>query len=339
MRRIHLLFAALALLALALSACVAPAAPAAPAAGAPNAEAPAPDVAPAADAPDAGAAGTGEATIAVVTPYLANATTKYVIDRFQALGQEQGWTVTVADTNGDFNELVNRIDNAVTQDVDAIVLGMGDPAQMTAGLDAAAAASIPVFGLDAGVAPNVALNITSDNGQLGQISAAALVEAIGGEGNVVMFTHDPHPGVRARAEAAAAEFAKHPGITVIEKKHIEVPGPVDFARTATQDLLTANPESGSIAGIWAGWDEPALGAVQALEAAGRTEVKVVGIDGTDFARAEIVKGGPFVATVAQDFDAMAARLVEIVAAALGGEAPAMDLETIPGVLITADNAQ
>lgn len=339
MRRIQLLFAALALLALALAACVAPAA--APAAQAPNAEAPAADPAPAADSPDAGAAqeGAEAATIAVVTPYLANATTKYVVDRFQALGQEQGWTVTVADTNGDFNELVNRIDNAVTQDVDAIVLGMGDPAQMTAGLDAAAAASIPVFGLDAGVAPNVALNITSDNGQLGQISAAALVEAIGGEGNVVMFTHDPHPGVRARAEAAAAEFANHPGITVIEQKHIEVPGPVDFARTATQDLLTANPEAGSIAGIWAGWDEPALGAVQALEAAGRAEVKVVGIDGTDFARAEIVKGGPFVATVAQDFDGMAARLVEIVAAALGGEAPAADLETIPGVLITADNAQ
>ena len=278
-------------------------------------------------------------TVAVVTPYLANATTKYVIDRFQAEGTAKGWNVTVTDTNADFNELVNRIDNAVTQGVDAIVLGMGDPAQMTKGLESAAAAGIPVFGLDAGVADNVALNITSDNGQLGKETAHQLAEAIGGKGNVVMFTHDPHPGVRARAEAAAAEFANYPDITVIEKKHIEVPGPVDFARTLTQDLLTANPDAGSIAGIWAGWDEPALGAVQAIEAAGRAEILVVGIDGTDFAKAEIAKGGPFNASIAQDFDGMAAQLAGIIEEYLNGTQPDSNLVTIPGILITAENAK
>lgn len=59
---------------------------------------------------------------------------------------------------------------------------------------------------------------------------------------------------------------------MIEKKHIEVLGPVDFVRTLTQDLLTANPDASSDAGIWASWDEPALGAVQAIEATGRTEI-------------------------------------------------------------------
>jgi ribose transport system substrate-binding protein len=285
------------------------------------------------------AASSDAITVAVVTPYLANATTKYVIDRFQAEGTAKGWNVTVTDTNADFNELVNRIDNAVTQGVDAIVLGMGDPAQMTKGLESAAAAGIPVFGLDAGVADNVALNITSDNGQLGKETAHQLAEAIGGKGNVVMFTHDPHPGVRARAEAAAAEFANYPEITVIEKKHIEVPGPVDFARTLTQDLLTANPDAGSIAGIWAGWDEPALGAVQAIEAAGRAEILVVGIDGTDFAKAEIAKGGPFNASIAQDFDGMAAQLAGIVEEYLNGTQPDSNLVTIPGILITAENAK
>ncbi|MFZ4661036.1 MAG: sugar ABC transporter substrate-binding protein [Caldilineaceae bacterium] len=295
-------------------------------------------VQPAATGGDA-AASSDAITVAVVTPYLANATTKYVIDRFQAEGTAKGWNVTVTDTNADFNELVNRIDNAVTQGVDAIVLGMGDPAQMTKGLESAAAAGIPVFGLDAGVADNVALNITSDNGQLGKETAHQLAEAIGGKGNVVMFTHDPHPGVRARAEAAAAEFANYPDITVIEKKHIEVPGPVDFARTLTQDLLTANPDAGSIAGIWAGWDEPALGAVQAIEAAGRAEILVVGIDGTDFAKAEIAKGGPFNASIAQDFDGMAAQLAGIVEEYLNGTQPDSNLVTIPGILITAENAK
>lgn len=295
--------------------------------------------APAASSGDAAPTTGDTITVAVVTPYLANVTTKYVIDRFQAEGAAKGWNVTVTDTNSDFNELVNRIDNAVTQGVDAIVLGMGDPAQMTKGLESAAAAGIPVFGLDAGVADNVALNITSDNGQLGKETAHQLAEAIGGKGNVVMFTHDPHPGVRARAEAAAAEFANYPDITVMEKKHIEVPGPIDFARTLTQDLLTANPDAGSIAGIWAGWDEPALGAVQAIEAGGRTEILVVGIDGTDVAKAEIAKGGPFNATIGQDFDGMAAQLAGIIEAYLNGTQPDSNLVTIPGVLITAENAK
>lgn len=298
----------------------------------------APVAAPAGDASGA-ASGDASMTVAVVTPYMANATTKYAIDQFEQYGKAKGWNVTVTDTNADFNLLVSRIEDAVTQQVDAIVLGMGDPAQMTKGLEAAAAAGIPVFGLDAGNGPGVVLNITSDNGQLGQETAHFLAEAIGGEGAVVLFTHDPHPGVRARAEAAAAEFATYPGITVVEKKHIEVPGPVDFARSATQDLLTAYPNDGDIAGIWAGWDEPALGATQAIEAAGRSGIAVVGIDGTDFARAEIGKGGPFVASIAQDFDGMAQQLAEIIAAYLAGEAPASESVQIPGMLVTAENAQ
>jgi ribose transport system substrate-binding protein len=320
-----------------LTACVAPATPAASDAEATQSEAAATEE-PAEEAADTTAEGDA-VSIAVVTPYMANATTKFVIDQFEQYATEQGWDVSVTDTNADFNALVSRIEDAVTQDVDAIVLGMGDPAQMTKGLEAAQAAEIPVFGLDAGTGPGVVLNITSDNSQLGRETAHYLAEAIGGQGNVILFTHDPHPGVRARAEAAAAELANYPDITVIEKRHIEVPGPVDFARSLTQDLLTAYPNDGDIAGIWAGWDEPALGAVQAIEAAGRDGIVVVGIDGTDFAKEEIKKGGPFQATIAQDFDAMAQEMTGIIGDYLGGTAPVSDTVTIPGVLITPENVE
>jgi ribose transport system substrate-binding protein len=276
--------------------------------------------------------------IAVVTPYMANETTKYVIDRFVADGTAKGWNVSVVDTAGDFNALVSRIDDAVTQQVDAIVLGMGDPAQMTKGLEAAQSANIPVFGLDAGIAPGVMLNVTSDNSSLGDASAKALLDGIGNTGGVIMFTHDPHPGVRERAQAAEADFTAQSAITVLEKKHIDVPGPVENARKITEDLLNAYPEKGSIAGIWAGWDEPALGALQAIQAAGRDEIKVVGIDGTAFAKAEIAKGGPFVATVGQDFDTMAVRLTELINGYFAGQQPGEQLYKVPGTLITKDNA-
>ena len=272
-------------------------------------------------------------TVAIVTPYMANETTKYVIGKLKEDGERKGWKVNVTDTAGDFGLLVGRIRDAVAQKVDAIVLGMGDPAQMTAGLDAAEKARIPVFGLDAGLAKGVLLNVTSDNSDLGRASAKALADALGGKGRVIMFTHDPPPGVRARAAAAAAYFASVPGIEVVARKHIEVPGPLDFARKLTQDLLTANPAKGSLAGIWAGWDEPAMGAVQAINAAGRTEIKVVGIDGAPFARAEIAKKGPFLATVAQDFDGMAAKLAELIAGTLDGQKPAAQVYKTPGKLV------
>ena len=272
--------------------------------------------------------------VAIVTPYMANETTKYVIGKLKEDGERKGWKVNVTDTAGDFGLLVGRIRDAVAQKVDAIVLGMGDPAQMTAGLDAAQRAKIPVFGLDAGLSKGVLLNVTSDNSDLGKASAKALADAIGNKGKVVMFTHDPHPGVRERAAAAAAYFATVPGIEILEKKHIEVPGPLDFARKLTEDLLIANPAKGSISGFWAGWDEPAMGAVEAINAAGRTEIKGVGIDGTPFARAEIAKKGPFQATVAQDFDGMAAKLADLIERTFNGERPAEPIYKTPGKLVS-----
>ena len=180
------------------------------------------------------AAGTREremedaATIAVVTPYMANATTAGVIANFKEEADIRGWNVRVSDTAGDFGLLVSRIQDAVSQGVDAIVLGMGDPGQMTAGLTRAEEAGIPVFGLDAGLADGVLLNVTSDNNDLGRLAADMLVTSIGGSGNIVMFTHDPHPGVRERANGARELFATYPGITVVREVHIEVPGPVDL---------------------------------------------------------------------------------------------------------------
>lgn len=82
--------------------------------------------------------------------------------------------------------------------------GWADPAQMTKGLESAAAAGIPVFGLDAGVADNVALNITCAMSQLGAGNQKYLAEALGGEGNVVMFTHHPPWGVMALQKPATS---------------------------------------------------------------------------------------------------------------------------------------
>ncbi len=288
-------------------------------------------VAPADPAPSSAGEAQG-VTVQVLTPYLANAATKEVIDLFQADGEERGWEVNVVDTAGDMNKLNSAFQDAAAQKPDAIVLGTGDPTQISLGLKAAADAGVPVFAIDAGAADGIVANVTSDNADLGKQSAEALIDAMGGKGAVVMLTHDPHPGVRARAEGAKKTF-EDAGIEVLEAKHVEVPGPVENARASVQDIMSARADE--VTGIWGGWDEPALGAVQALEAAGITDVPVVGVDGQDFALAEIEKGGPFVATVKQDWPAIATKVADLVEAkVVNGQDPESNNFELPGSLIT-----
>ncbi len=275
-----------------------------------------------------------EISVQVLTPYLANAATKEVIDLFQADGEQRGWDVSVVDTAGDMNKLNSAFQDAAAQKPDAIVLGTGDPTQISLGLKAAADAGVPVFAIDAGASDGIVANVTSDNADLGQQSANALIDAMDGAGAVVMLTHDPHPGVRARAEGAKKVF-EDAGIEVLEAKHVNVPGPVEDARASIQDIMSARADE--VTGIWGGWDEPALGATQALEAANITDVPVVGVDGQDFALAEIEKGGPFVATVKQDWPAIATKIADLVEAkVVDGEDPETNNFELPGSLITAN---
>lgn len=285
----------------------------------------------------AGGGETGEAaaddatTVVVVTPYLANAATKEAVDLLTEQGEALGWEVSVVDTAGDMSRLNSAFQDAAAQEPDAVVMASGDPTQVSLGLKATTDAGIPVLAMDAAEAEGIAANVTSDNTDLGEQSAQALVEAMGGRGSIVMFTHEPHPGVKARAAGARAVF-EEAGITVLEEIHVEVPGPVDDARTSMQDVLSAR--GGEVTGVWGGWDEPALGVTQALEAAGVSDVPVVGVDGQDFALAEIAKGGPFTATVAQDWEGISGQVVELIQDLVeNGTEPAQTQYELPGQLV------
>lgn len=281
----------------------------------------------------AAGAGSNQPQIAVVTPYLANAATKDVITKFQRAAEAKGWEVTVTDTAGDFNRLNSEIQNAAARKPAAIVLGMGDPAQMGLGLRAARDADVPVFGIDVGLADGIVANVTSDNDDLGRKSAQALIDIVGKGAPVLMFTHDPHPGVRART-AAAKKVLTEAGIVIVDSRHVAVPGPVEDAKKSMQDFLTAHPDQNALKGVWAAWDEPAFGATQAIEEAGREGIAVVGVDGQDFALAEIRKGGPFKATVRQDWAAIADRTVALIADRLAGKQPAEEEYKLPGQVLT-----
>jgi ribose transport system substrate-binding protein len=286
---------------------------------------------------DEGAIGGEGKTIAVVSPYYSDQpATKEVVDAFKAAAEANGHTVTVVDTKGDLSAVNGEIQNAVSEKVDAIVLGMGDPQEFSAGLAAAVEAEIPVFGLDAGSADGVVANITSDNDFLGTTSAQALIDSMGEGKNVIVIHFDPFEPVRLRGAAARALFEEK-GITIIEDIQGDPADSTGFAKTTVLDLLSKYAE-GEVDGIWVAWDASALGAFQATVEAGRTEIEVVGVDGQDFARAEVAKGGNWVATVRQDWAGIANKALEVIEAYLTAGTEPEAVVVVPGELLTKDNA-
>lgn len=279
------------------------------------------------------AAGGGSKKIAIVSPYLSQQpATKEVVDKFTADAQAKGWTVSTVDTNNDFAKMNTELTRAAGEKVAAIVLGGGDPKQLGPGLAAAKRADVPVIGLDAGVADGVTANVTSDNRFLGETSAKAMTDAIGGKGSVLMFTYDDYEPVRVRGQAAKAYFATQ-GIKVIDYVRIDAPNGLADAKAKAKDALAKYP-AGQINGIWSAWDQAANGAYQAVEAANRPDVKVTGVDGQDFAIAAINKGGAWVATVKQDWSAIAAKATETLDGVLAGTKPSQQQILVPGQLVT-----
>lgn len=288
----------------------------------------------------AGAAFADGEKIAVITPYLAQPGTQFYVETFQARAKELGWEVNVIDTAGDVAAVISRMEDVSAQGVNAIVLNV-DPAQVGAGLDAAVAAGIPVFGMDAGADPRIKANITSNGYAMAAETAVYVANRIGGAGNVVMFTFDAFPPVQVRGVVADAVFANHPDIKVLDRITPDVSdGGIADARAKMEAVLAANPEPGSIKAVWAAWDQPALGALQAIEAAGRGAegIVITGIDANPQAREAIAAGGSFEASVAQDFAGIGRTTADTVARVLGGEALKAGVIYVPTKLITSTNA-
>lgn len=278
--------------------------------------------------------------VAVITPYLAQPGTQFYVDGFSARADELGWDLNVIDTAGDVAAVISRIEDVVTQGVDAIVINV-DPAQIGAGLSTASDAGIPVIGMDAGNDPLVAANITSNGYAMATETAVYVANRIAGEGNVVMFTFDPFPPVQVRGVIADAIFANFPDIEVIDRITPDVSdGGIADSRAQMEAILAANPEPGSIAAVWAAWDQPALGALQAIEAAGRENegIVITGIDANPQARDAIAAGGNFEASVAQDFDGIGSTTADTVARILADEELVQTVIYVPTTLVTAANA-
>ncbi len=189
---------------------------------------------------------------------------------------------------------------------DAILFAPADDRAMVGPVAAVLASGIPMVGFVNRMAGDFVSFVGSDDVAMGRTIAGRLIAALGGAGAVVLVEGpDTAPTSRDRGQGFRAAIAAAPGIRLLGTapgRYLREPG-----RQAMAGLLAAHPR---IDGVICTNDLMALGALEALEVAGRTAL-VVGNNGTIEA-AEAVGQGRLLATM--DYDGLKMGAVAAMAA-------------------------
>jgi len=212
-----------------------------------------------------------------------------------------GGEVLPTDGGRDNQAHANNHDIFLTNKVDVVISILGDAA-VEPKFKALRDAGIPVFTVDH-VSPYSINNTTSDNWYIGSTIGRYTADALDGKGNIAVFNafEGSLHFCAIRAQQWKYVLQDYPNIHIVQPELAEAfaNAPED-ARKKTLDLLTQYPKGKLDAIHVACWDQPAIGVVQALEQAGRTEVKVTAVDaGPETLEIMAEKHSPFVANVAQ----------------------------------------
>ncbi len=216
----------------------------------------------------------------------------------EAAAAEHGYKLLITAAEFDSAKQSNQIDEFIVQRVAALIVSPCDSKSVGASIAAANQAGIPVFTADiACLSPlgKVVTHVASDNVAGGRAAARLLTEALGGKGKIAILSHPEVASVSDRVKGCKAALVEQTGITLAAE--LSADGKRDKAVRVMEDLLQAQTD---LAGVFCINDDTALGALAAIEAAGkRGQIKIVGYDATPEAR-EKIKAGAIYGDVIQN---------------------------------------
>ena len=244
-----------------------------------------------------------------------------------------GATVNTQDAQLDLANQNTQIDAFIQQGVNLIVISAVDESGIEPAIARAKQAGIIVIAVDT-PAKGADAVVMTDAVQAGEKSCDYLFTKLGGQGNVLLVDGTPIQTIIDRIDGCKKVAKKYPGIKIVGQqasKNDRASGLM-----VTTDMLTANP---GVKGIFGMNDPSALGAVLAVEQAGKSSnIIVTGVDGSPEGVAELKrKGSPFIGTATQNPGAMVEKAVAIASDMLNGKQPAEKTILIPSVLVTRDS--
>lgn len=213
----------------------------------------------------------------------------------EAEAKALGINLITVDARDDSATQASSIEDLIQKKVKVLLINPTDSDAVAASVKAANAARIPVITLDRSASEgDVVAHIASDNVAGGRMAAEFIKEKLGGKGKLIELEGIPGTSAaRERGQGFHEIVDNDPNLEIVSKQ------PADFDRakgmSVTENILQGQKE---VNALFAHNDEMALGALQALEAANRSGVIIVGFDATTDAVAS-VKAGKLAATVAQ----------------------------------------
>jgi len=249
--------------------------------------------------------------------------------------------VQAAEREVDVEKQMQIIENLIQSKVAALCITPSGSKEVVPAIVKANRAGIPVVIVDtrvdgdtlANAGGKVAAFIGSDNLDGGRLAGEYIVKKLGGKGKVAILEGIPgHETGESRLKGFHQVIAGSPGIEIVSSQTANWER--DQGYNVFQNVLQSHPD---VQALFACSDLMALGAVEAIAAAGKTgKVTIVGFDAFSEAR-EAVKKGLMDATIAQSPFDMGKFAVENASRVLKGE-PIQEDTSIKIKLITKENA-
>ena len=238
----------------------------------------------------------------------------------------QSGAVDLTVFDGRYDALVqqDQFETMITQQYDAIIFVPIDIEAGATAVEAAHEAGIPVVGSNTRVNSDLlASYVGSDDVKSGYMEAKHVLDEIGCEGEVVILEGPIGQSAQiSRLEGNMMALEECPDVEVLEQQT------ANWSRAEAQTLmenwLTAHP--GEIDGVIGQNDEMALGAIEAIKAAGMSaqDFAIAGIDGVTDALVAVKNGD--MASILQDARAQAQGALDVAVKAVDeGYEPQSDI--------------
>jgi ribose transport system substrate-binding protein len=255
----------------------------------------------------AGPGATAEpARIAVVVSTLNNPWFVVLANTARDEAERRGYKVTIFDSQNDPAKEAAHFENLVASGYKAVLFNATDADGSVANAEKASAANIPVFTMDREINSQQAAvsQVLSDNYSGAVAVGQSFVEKVGERGRYVELlgiVTDNNTWNRSKGFHSVVD--RYPGLKMVAQQSAEFDR--SKALEVMDSILQAQP---AIDAVFCGNDAMALGAYQALLAAGRAaKVQVFGFDGADDAVKSVAEGQ--MAATAMQYPKLMARTV------------------------------
>ena len=204
------------------------------------------------------------------------------------------YDLVVLDSQNDPAKELANVEDISVRGVKILLINPTDSDAVGNAIAVANQKKLPVITLDrAANKGQVIAHIASDNTAGGEMAGNYIAEKLGKGAKIIQLEGIAGTSAARERGAGFAKAAQAHNFKILASQ------PADFDRSkglnVMENLLTAQPE---VQGVFAQNDEMALGALRAIQAAGKKDLVLVGFDGTDDG-VKAVKGGKMAATIAQ----------------------------------------